>query len=175
MLKQSDIYNTEILCNACLFHKAENTAGSIAPAAQTGKSRHTGVVPTVNITFLNQLAEITLAHNGVGYVKAGKLILMRRLFKADIFHNPVVKRTVVFKFYRAHGVGYTLKCILNGMSKVIKRIDAPLIALTVMGGSENTVDGRVAHIHIRRGHIYLSPKGAGAVCKLSVLHLLKQL
>ena len=60
------------------------------------------------------------------------------------------------------------------MCPVIHRVDMPLITCTMVGGIHNTVDDRVAHKHIRRGHIYLGTKYIGTIGKLAILHTLKE-
>ena len=60
------------------------------------------------------------------------------------------------------------------MSKVVKRINAPLIALSVMVLAADAVDSGVSHIHIGRCHINFCTQSAGTVLKLAVFHSLKK-
>ena len=71
-------------------------------------------------------------------------------------------------------MGDALKRILNGVCVVVKRIDAPLVALTVVGGVHDAVDGRVTHIDVGRRHIDLGAQGLCTVGELAVLHALEE-
>ena len=95
---------------------------------------------------------------------------MRLFLKADVVNDPIVKRSVIFELYRAKRVCNAFERILNRMSIVIQRINAPFISLSVMVGMNYSVDCGVSHIHIGRRHIYFCSKGLCAVGKFSVLH-----
>ena len=88
----------------------------------------------------------------------------------NVLDYPFVKWSVVLKFKRAKGIGDSLKRVLNRMCVVVKRIDAPLVALTVMLGVNYTVYCGVTHIHIRRSHIYLCAESVTSVGEFSCLH-----
>ena len=111
----------------------------------------------------------------MGEVQARKLILVRLLLKSDVVDDPVIERAVIFKFYRAERVGYPLERVLNGVREIVERIDAPFVSLTVVRRVYDAVDGRVAQIHVRGGHVYLCAQSVAAVRKFAVLHALEQL
>ena len=67
-----------------------------------------------------------------------------------------------------------LHCILNRMCEVIQRINAPLVANAVMGCVNNTVDCRIAHVHVRRCHINLCAQRLCTLLVLARTHFLKQ-
>ena len=92
----------------------------------------------------------------------------------DIVDDPFVKGTVILKFKRAKGIRDALKSVLNGMSVVVKRIDAPLVALTVMRGVNYSVYRGVAHIDVGGRHIDLGAERTRAVGELTVLHSLEK-
>ncbi len=54
-------------------------------------------------------------------------------------------------------MGYTLYRVGNGMSEVVHRINAPLVARAVVRNVRNAVNYGVAHVDIGRSHIYFSP------------------
>ena len=60
------------------------------------------------------------------------------------------------------------------MSKVIHRVDAPLVTCIVMRSMGDTIDDRVSHIDVRRCHIYLGTEHLLTVSILACLHLFKQ-
>ena len=88
-------------------------------------------------------------------VKTCKLTLLRLHIKAYIVNYPLVKGAMVFKLNGAKRVRNTLKRVLNRMSIVVKRINAPLVSLSVMVYVNNSLNRRVTHIYIRGRHIYL--------------------
>ena len=174
VLQQADVDDAVGLGDAGLLDKLVDGARGVAAAAQAADGGHSRVVPAVHLFGLDQLAQVALAHDGVGDVQAGKLVLVGLVLKADVVHNPVVQRAVVFKLDRAQRVGDALQRVLDGMGEVVQRVDAPLVALAVMVRMHDAVDGRVAHVHVRGGHVDLGAQGVAAVRELAVLHPLKQ-
>ena len=67
-------------------------------------------------------------------------------------------------------MGDALDGVLDGVGKVVHRVDAPLIALTVMLGVLDTVDGRVTHIHVGAGEVDFSAEGLFAFLELTCTH-----
>ena len=53
--------------NAGFSYEVEESRRGVSTATQTAKCGQTGVIPTVNVTFLNKLAEVTL-----GQIKLNK-------------------------------------------------------------------------------------------------------
>ena len=149
VFQKSYICHTVCLCNTAAFNKVKYSSGRITSSAKSLQGWHSGVVPAVNITCFNKLAKIALTHNGICHIKTCKFILMRLMLKPNVINNPVIEGTVVFKFNRAQGMCNPFKCVLNGVGKVIHRIYAPLITLTVMIHMKYAVNNRVTHIHIR--------------------------
>ena len=81
---------------------------------------------------------------------------------------------MILELEAAHTVGDALDGVLNGVSKVVHRVDAPLIALTVMLGILDAVDGRVTQIHIGAGEVDLGAKGLLALLELARTHPAEQ-
>ena len=164
------------LCNAGSGNEVENSRRSVSTASEAADGGHSGVVPAVNESVLYELTKISLTHYGVSYVKACKLALLGLGLNvdADIVYNPLIKGSVVLKLDRAKGVSNSLERILNGMCIVVKGINAPLVALSVMAYVNYSVNCRVTHIHIGGCHIDLRTEGLRAVGKLAVLHSLKE-
>ena len=65
--------------------------------------------------------------------------------------------------------------VLDRVRKVVQRVDAPFVALAMMMRAYNAVDRRIAHVHVRAGHIDLGAQSLGAVRKFAVAHVLEQL
>ena len=56
------------------------------------------------------------------------------------------------------------------MSKVIHRIDFPLSAGAPVRGLDNSIDYRVAEVHIAVGHVNFSTQHHRSLFKLSIVH-----
>ena len=124
--------------------------------------------------LLHQFAQVALAHDGVGHVQAGKLALLREFLAEQVPDDPIVQRAVVLKLQAAQAEGDALDGVLDGMGEVVHRVDAPLVALAVMGHMLDAVDGRVAHVHVRAGQVDLGAQGLFAVGKLTGAHAAEQ-
>ena len=57
---------------------------------------------------------------------------------------------------------------------VVHRVDAPVVAGAVVVRVADAVDGRVAHVHVRRGHVDLGAQDVLAVLVLAGLHVAEQ-
>ena len=73
---------------------------------------------------------------------------MGLLLEADLIYHPIVEGSVITEFAGAEGVCDSLKCVLNGMRKVIHGVNAPLVALTVMMYMLDSVNNGVAEIRV---------------------------
>ena len=122
------------------------------------------------MVFFHELAQLALAHDGIGQVQAGELDLTGLLLKAADVHHPVIERAVNLVLQRAQGVRDALERVADGVRKVVHRVDAPLVARAVMRGVLDAVDGGVAQVDIGGGHVDLRAQHAGALRELAVLH-----
>ena len=64
--------------------------------------------------------------------------------------------------------------ILDGMCKIVHRVDAPFITGIMVGHMRYTVDDRIAHIDIRGCHVNPGAEHFLSILVFSFLHLLKQ-
>ena len=97
---------------------------------------------------------------------------------AELFEriqNPVIERAVIFKLQRTDRVRYIFKCVRNAVREVIKRIDTPGVAGTVVLYVPNPVNHRIAHHNIGVSHVNLEAQNMTTIGKLSVPHLAKEL
>ena len=72
-------------------------------------------------------------------------------------------------------MGNAFQCVLNWMSIVVQRVDAPFIALSVMMSANDAVDCRVTHVHVWRSHVDFRTESFAAVSELAVFHALEQI
>ena len=148
--------------------------GRVAAAAQTAQGGHAGVIPAGNVTVLNQRSELTLTEHGVVDTQSCKLNLTRGMGHRGVLHNPVVQRSVVFKLQAAQGVGDTLQCVLDRMSKVVHGVDAPLVALAMVMHVTDSVNNRITHIEVAGSQVDLGTQGHCVVRELTGTHPGKQ-
>ena len=80
-----------------------------------------------------------------------------------------------FVLQTAQRVRHALDGVLDGVRKVVHRIDAPLVACLMMVLVQDAVQRRIAHVDVGRGHVDLGTQRSGAVLKLAVLHAHKQI
>ena len=81
---------------------------------------------------------------------------------------------MVLELEAAHAVGDALDGVLDGVGKVVHRVDAPLVALPVMLGVLDAVDGRVAQVHVGAGQVDLGAQGLFALLELPGTHPAEQ-
>ena len=146
VLQKRIFHRIRRLCNADALAEVADGVARVAAAAQAAERRHARVVPAGNAPGLDQQAELALGHDGVVNAESGKLDLARLVIRnGNIADHPVIKRAMRLKFQRAQRVRNALERVLNRVSKVVHRIDAPLVALAVMVHVADAVDDRVSH------------------------------
>ena len=89
-------------------------------------------------------------------------------------YDPVIQWSVILKLQRTDGVGDSFNGILNGVRKVVHRVNTPCISRMLMGQMRHTVNDRISHIDIGRCHIDLCTERSFSIGKAAVLHLFKQ-
>ena len=60
------------------------------------------------------------------------------------------------------------------VSKIIKRINTPIITGMIVGFLENTIHNRIPHIEVGMSHINFSPQNTFTLLKLTIFHFLKE-
>ena len=95
------------------------------------------------------------------------------LFKC--IQNPVIERAVVFKLQRTDRVRYIFKCVRNAVREIVKGIDTPGVAGTVVLDMSNPINHRIAHHNIGVGHINLEAQYMSAIGKLAIPHIAEEL
>ena len=151
VLKEAVFDHARALGNADAVAEAADGRRREAAAAQAAQRRHTRIVPAGDDSLFDELSELALRHDRVIDAKAGKLDLARLIGHGNIVHHPVVERAVRLEFERAQRVRDALERVLNGVRKVVHRVDAPLVALTVMVHVADAVNNRVAHVEVAGG------------------------
>ena len=171
MFQQAHVYCTVGLGHTDPFTEIAHRFRRIASATDPRDGRHPRIVPSIYRTIVHHGLQVALAHNGIGQVQTRKFDLLRRGFPpAESFQDPVVKRSVIFEFQRADRMSDPFDSILDRMSEVVHRINAPFVASIVMADVSDTVDDRISHIHIRRSHIDFRPEDLLSVCVLAFPH-----
>ena len=174
VLQHGIIHRTLALGYAAEIHKHLDRFRRESPAAERRDGHQARVVPAVYHSFFHQLFDVSLTRHHIGQIQLGKLDLPRRMGIFQLPHHPVVQRTVVFKFQRTDGMRDALDGVLDGMGEVVHGINTPFIAGIVMCHMRHTVDDRITHIHIGRGHVDLGAQHLLSVPIHAVLHVLEQ-
>ena len=85
------------LCNTNAITEITNSIWCISAATKSAEGRHAGVIPTGNVIVLNKGAKLALAEYGVVNSKASKLDLPGLVGNTDVFNDPIIERSVIFK------------------------------------------------------------------------------
>ena len=93
----------------------------------------------------------------------------------EFTNDPVIKRTVILEFQCTDRMCDSFDCILDRMSEVIHRINAPGVSGSVVSHVSYTVDNRVTHVHIRRCHVDLGTKNFFSIGIFAGFHFFKKL
>jgi hypothetical protein len=171
VLKQGDVGEGVVLRDADRLAELADRGGRVAAAAHAGDRRHAGVVPAGDALFLHELEQAALGHHRVGEVEAGELDLLRLSRGVERAEQPVVEGAVHLELQRADRVGDALVRVLERVRVVVHRVDAPLVAGVVVVGLADAVDDRIAHVHVRRGHVDLRAEDRLAFVELAARHL----
>ena len=164
------------ICEAVEFSNAYGVAEvadggrSVAPAAHAGDGGHPWIVPAGDVSFLHQLQQLALAHDGVGKVQAGEFRLARACRDGAVFNDPVIEGAVVFKFQRAEGMGDVFVGIFQRVGEVIHGVNAPGTARVVVFREHDAVQHGVPHVHVAGGHVYPGSQDGFAFRDFSVFH-----
>ena len=145
--------------NSSRLHEVANRLRRVAATPHPAQRGHARIVPTGYASFLDELAQLALAHHGVGQPEPVEFDLLRRK-NPELLDKPVVKRLVIGEFQRTHRVRHLLDRIRLPVREVIHGINAPLVTGPMMLGVQNAVHHRIAHIKVRRTHVDLRPQHA---------------
>ncbi len=174
MLKEAVLHSGVDLAHADAVAEVADRSGRVAASAQTADRGHTRIVPSADGAAFDQRAELALTHDRVVDAQSRELDLARLRGQGDVVAHPVVQRSVILELEAAQAVGDVLHRVLDGVGKVIHRVDAPLVTGAVMVQAVDAVDDRIAHVEVARREVDLRAQGHFAVLHLAVLHLLKE-
>ena len=172
--QRSDFDSVVLLGHADAFAELADGFSGIAATAQTGNSRHTRVIPALNVLLGHQLIQLTLGHHGVFEVEAREFILARMHGDADVIQHPIVQAAVILELESTQRVGDPFQRIADAVGKVVHRVDAPLASGLVMVGKLNAVQHRIAHHDKRRGHVDFRAQAGFTFGKSTAAHFFKQ-
>ena len=104
VVQKSDVREAVELGDADFFAEVADRGSGNAAAAVSADGRHARIIPVADVVFLDKLQEFALAHDRIGQIQACELGLLRMIPDFKDVEEPVVKRTVDFKFECADGV-----------------------------------------------------------------------
>src|SRR5690606_21242092 len=133
--------------NACHISKISDTLCRISSSANTTDGWHARVVPSIYNFFIYQLQQFSFAHYCVADVSSCKFKLTT--WKNSQFLNkPVVQRFMYFKFECTNAVRNIFDRVTLSVSKIVHRINTPLVACTMMMCMFDAIHQRVAQVHV---------------------------
>ena len=106
ILQRSRIDPLVSLGHANALGESANRFRGVSAPSQAGQRRHSRIVPAIDVTTLHELEQLALAHDRVGEVQPGELVLLRQrpLQKAGVgepFDDPIVERPMVLELKSA--------------------------------------------------------------------------
>ena len=151
----------------------------ITTTAEAADSRHTEIVPSVHQSFFYQRQQVAFAHQRVAQVQLVELSLTGTVVVQILtFFQPVdeeiIERTVYHKFERTQRVGYSFEEVTLSVGEVVHRISLPGSTCAVVRMLHDTIDDRVAEVHIRIGHVDFGTEYHSAFFYLTAVHLLEE-
>src|SRR5690606_14906942 len=171
--QQADIDNVIAACHPHPVAKVADTFRRITAAAHPAYGRHTRVVPSADVAFVYQAEKLTLGHDRVVHVESCELILPGGI-DIELLYEPVVQLPVWNELQGTDAVGNFFDGVGLAMRKVVHRINAPLVAGSVMVRVLDAIHNRVAHVHIGVSHVDLGAEYLFAVLELAGPHVGKQ-
>src|SRR5690606_14841269 len=115
-----------------LFAEVAYALRCIPPSPHTAYGRHAGVVPTGDMTFIDQLEQLAFAHNGVVHIKPGKFVLFRGI-DLQLLNEPVIQFPMRNELQGAYAVSYVLDRIRLTVREIVHWINTPGVAGPVVG------------------------------------------
>ena len=183
-LEEGEVGEGFVLGDAGALAEIADGGGGVAAAAHTGDGGHAGVVPAIDVAFLDELTQEALAHHGVGEVEAGELALLRAdglavtddqtALLGQTVDDPIIEGAVNLELQRAHGVGDALERVLDGVGEVVHRVAMPGGAGAIVRQVDDAVDDGVAEVDVGRGHVNLGAEAALALGNLTGAHLAEE-
>ncbi len=174
VLKHGIIHRTLSFGHSAEIYKHFQGFRGKSTPSQSSDGHKTRIVPAVYHSVLHQLLNIPLSCHHIRQVHFRKFNLPGRRIKLTFPDYPVIKGPVILKFQRTDRMRDLLHRILDGMCKIVHRVDAPFITGIMVGHMRYTVDDRIAHIDIRGCHVNPGAEHFLSILVFSFLHLLKQ-
>ena len=139
---------------ADLFTEKSNALRRISTSTKPADGRHSRIIPATDVLLSDQLQQFAFTHHSVGQIQSRELDLAR-MINAKLVAEPIVQRPVIFKLERTDRMRNGLDRIALTVSPIVHRIDAPLIAGSMMVRMEDAVHHRIAQVDIRSRHVDL--------------------
>ena len=175
VLEEAVVHRARHLRDADAVGEIADGRRGVAAAAQSAERRHARIVPAGDDALFDEAAQLALGHDRVVDAEAAELDLARLGGDGHVVHDPVVQRTVILILQRAETVRDALERVLNRVREVVHRVDAPLVALTVMLDIADAVEHRVAHVEVAAREIDLRAQRVFALGELAVAHPLEEI
>ncbi len=97
MVEHDHIDQVVSLGDADAPDEVPNGAGRDAPPAHATQRRHAGVVPAVDVTFLDQPNQCPLGHHRVRQIQPSEFVLLGYGRHGQALDQPVIERSMIFE------------------------------------------------------------------------------
>ena len=153
------------------FAEVADRRRRIAAPTNTGQRGHARVVPAVDNVLVDQALELALAGDGVVEVEPPEFGLHGPGRHRQMLDEPVIERAMILEFQRTDGVGHAFDGVRLAVGEIVGRVDAPFVAGLMMRGMPDSIDHRVAQIHVAGGHVDLGAQRGLAFAEFTGTHL----
>ena len=173
--EQLDFVGGVDLCDADLCAERPQRRRRIAAPTHAAQRRHARIVPTVDESFPYQFGEFSLRHHNMSQVETGELILSRAIARqGNSVEEPVIERTVRVEFEGANRMCYSLDCVALTVRPVVRRVNTPRVASTMMMQTPDSVHDWITQLTVRVRHINFGAKHLLAVVEFTGPHASEQ-
>jgi hypothetical protein len=174
IMEELEIHHTVRLRHPYLPAKAPQCFGRTTPTPEPADGGHPGIIPGIYDRAVYQGLEKAFAHDRVSEIQPGKFVLPGPGRNGDIFEEPVVKRTMIFKLQSAYGMCHSFDGIFISVSEIVHRVDAPFLPRSVMSLLENSIKYGIPHVDIGMSHVDLCPEHALPFLELPSTHFFEK-
>ncbi len=166
--------DSSVTSDTNVFAKSVDGFRSETTAAIANNGGHTRIVPTTHVLIIDQLDQTTLAEHAVSQVLA-PVFPDNRLVDAELLEQPEVGLTTNFELQCAQRVRNVFERVIDAVSVIVRRIDAPFLTNVRMRNVFDTISDQVTHNSVLVVHVHLQAKSGSTFLKLALLHVFEQL
>ena len=175
MFEHADLHPLPVARHTRCIGKGANGIGTHATATHTGDRGHARIIPPVHMSIVHQAQQLPLAEHRVVDLQSRKLDLRGWIHIPGLLHQPVVNIATVLELERAQRARDAFDSVAQPMSKVVQRVDAPVVATPIVMRMTNAQQQRIAHDHVGMREIDLCTQHVCPIRELTRAHAAQQI